>query len=47
MDNVDEHDKDEHDHHVEGSNTSCNDMFLIVAQVSDSTKCGKKKVENK
>lgn len=43
MDNIDGCDEDEHDHHVEGSNTSCNDTFLIVPQVLNSIKCGKNK----
>jgi len=47
MDNVDKCDQDEHDHHVEGSSTSCNDNFLTIAQVSNSTICGKKRVKNK
>jgi hypothetical protein len=38
MDNVDGCDEDEHDHHVESSNTSCNVNFFIVVQVLDSTK---------
>jgi hypothetical protein len=43
MDSLDKHDKDEHDHHIEGSNTSYNDNFLIIMQVSDSIECKKKK----
>jgi len=30
MDSVNRHDEDEHNHHVEGSSTSCNDNFLIA-----------------
>ncbi len=48
MDNVDGHDQDEHNHHIEGSSTSCNDNFLIVLQVSNSIRCvEKKRVEDK
>jgi len=41
MDNVDEHDKNEHDHHIEGSSTSFNDNFLTITQVSNWTECEK------
>jgi hypothetical protein len=37
MDSVNRFDEDKHDHHVEGSNTSCNDNFLIATQVLNST----------
>jgi len=47
MYSVNRFDEDKHDHHVEGSNTSCNDNFLIATQVLNSTKCEKKKIENK
>ncbi len=43
MDNVDECEEDEHDHHVEGSSISCNDNFLTTAQVSNSIECRRKK----
>jgi hypothetical protein len=43
MDNVDGRDQDEHDHHIEGSSTSCIDNFLIVTKFLDSIRRGKKK----
>jgi hypothetical protein len=43
MDSLDKRDEDEHDHHIEGSITSCNNNFLTIVQVLDSTKCEKKK----
>jgi hypothetical protein len=42
MDNVNGCDKNKDNHHVEGSSTSYNDNFSTLAQVLDSTQCGKK-----
>jgi hypothetical protein len=43
MDSIDECDEDEHDHHVESSNTSFNVNLLTTMQVSNSTNYEKKK----